>query len=315
MLKGIKKYIAKRFNYLKWMRYYSKSISFSAPKKKEIIICFDGVFPHGGLVDRLKGIVSFFQVAKALDYEFKILFYNPFYLNQFLEPNQMDWLIKPEDVKWHPFKDAFVYVVNNFNVNPMTLLKQKKANRYFVYANIDYAQVIFPHLNENELAKQWHSDFNTLFKTSELLNQRLQEETSSNYIAFHTRFTSIMGDFKDTTSLVLPQSEQDQLKEKLLTQIHALSTNKTAYVFSDSINFINYVTDNSQVKAVKGQPFHMDNFEQDTQLEGHLKTMIDFFMIAKSNQVYFLKAEQMYNSSFSKYAAIVGKTPFTHITI
>ncbi|HIC32717.1 MAG TPA: hypothetical protein EYO76_12455 [Flavobacteriaceae bacterium] len=59
----------------------------------------------------------------------------------------------------------------------------------------------------------------------------------------------------------------------------------------------------------------MDNFEENTQIEGHLKTMIDFFMIAKSSQVYFLKTEAMYNSSFSKYAAIVGETPFTYVDL
>ncbi|MBN2867670.1 MAG: hypothetical protein JXK08_03265 [Flavobacteriaceae bacterium] len=315
MRKLIKKYLAKQFYFLKWVMRYFKSISFSKPEQKQIIVCFDGVFPHGGLVDRLKGIVSFYQVAKTLDYDFKILFYNPFALDQFLEPNQVDWLVKPEAIKWHPFKDQFVHVVNDFNVNPIELIKQKKANRYFVYANIDYGRTLFPHLNEDELAHRWHTDFKLLFKISDLLNQRLQDIDTSNFIAFHTRFTSIMGDFKDTTSLVLSEGEQKQLKHKLLENIKTLSANKTAYIFSDSINFINYVTENSSIKAVEGLPFHMDNFEKNTQIEGHLKTMIDFFMIAKSSQVYFLKTEAMYNSSFSKYAAIVGEAPFTYVDL
>lgn len=315
MRKLIKKYLSKQFYFLKWVMRYFKSISFSKPEQKQIIICFDGVFSHGGLVDRLKGIVSFYQVANALDYDFKILFYHPFELERFLNPNQVDWLIKSEAIKWHPFKDQFVHVVNDFNVNPMELVKQKNANRYFVYANIDYGRALFPHLNEDALAQQWNTAFTSLFKISELLNQRLQDINTSNFIAFHTRFTSIMGDFKDTTSLVLPEVAQDQLKYKLLEKIKDLSANKTAYIFSDSINFINYVTANSSIKAIEGLPFHMDDFEKNTQMEGHLKTFIDFFMIGKSSQVYFLKTEEMYNSSFSKYAAIVGETPFTHIDL
>ena len=38
--------------------------------------------------------------------------------------------------------------------------------------------------------------------------------------------------------------------------------------------------------------------------------LIDFFMIAKSQKVYFLHVKPMYNSSFSKYAAIIGNTKF-----
>lgn len=315
MRKLIKKHLVKQFYFFKWVMRYFKSISFSKLEQKQIIVCFDGVFSHGGLVDRLKGIISFYQVAKTLDYDFKILFYNPFALDQFLEPNQVNWLIKPEAIRWHPFKDQFIHVVNDFNVNPIELIKQKKANRYFVYANIDYGRTLFPHLNEDALADKWNTDFKLLFKISDLLNQRLQDIDTSNFIAFHTRFTSIMGDFKDTTSLVLSEGEQKQLKHKLLENIKTLRANKTAYIFSDSINFINYVTANSSIKAVEGLPFHMDNFEKNSQIEGHLKTLIDFFMISKSSQVYFLKTEVMYNSSFSKYAAIVGETPFTYVDL
>ena len=84
-------------------------------------------------------------------------------------------------------------------------------------------------------------------------------------------------------------------------------------MFSDSINFIEYVRDKITIKTVEGNPFHMDNFEKTNDTNGHLKTLIDFFMISKSKKVYFLKVNPMYNSSFSKYAAIVGNTKFERL--
>lgn len=315
MLNYFKHHLKGIIKYLKWVIHYFKYLSFSKPEKQQIIICFDGVFFHGGLVDRLKGIISYYQVAVKLGYDFKILFYDPFDLDQFLIPNQVDWVLKPKDVKWHPFKDKFTYTVNKFNFDPYNSLKHNKSRRYFVYANIDYSSSIFKDFNEVALAKQWTFDFNKLFKKSPLLQQRLEEESQSKFTAFHTRFTSLMGDFKDTTSLVLSDREQQDLKQKLLEKMQFLAKDNTAFVFSDSINFIEFVTKNSMIKTIKGKPFHMDNFDTDSSIEGHLKTLVDFFMLANSEQIYFLKSDKMYSSSFSKYASFIGDVPFKSIEL
>ena len=43
------------------------------------------------------------------------------------------------------------------------------------------------------------------------------------------------------------------------------------------------------------------------------ETLVDFFMIAESQNVYFLKINPMYSSAFSKYAAIIGNKTFIKI--
>ena len=83
MNKKLRRRISLIHKQLVFLLYYSTKIKWvSKPQdKKRIIICFDGLFPHGGLVDRLKGIISFYEVAKKLDYDFYIYFEHPFPLS------------------------------------------------------------------------------------------------------------------------------------------------------------------------------------------------------------------------------------------
>lgn len=311
-LKKIKQFLGKKHKKAKLFAHYIKYFSLKPPNQKQIIVCFDGLFPHGGLVDRLKGIISFYQIAQTLGYDFKINFNNPFDLSLFLQPNNVDWQIDINNMRWHPTKTKTLYLVNNFDANPLKLIKNSKAKQFYVYANIDYSKTNFPDLNTEQLEHKWRADFNQLFKKSELLEAKLNAITTTPFISFHSRFTTLMGDFKDTTTKVLSVDEQDDLCNNLVTIINRVKAahNKNAFVFSDSINFINFVKQKVQVSSIEGQPFHMDNFNNNNNTDGHLKTLIDFFMIAKSDTVYFLNVKPMYNSSFSKYAAIVGQTNF-----
>ena len=311
-LRIIKRFFSKKHKGIIMFFYYLKYFSLKQPKKKQIIVCFDGLFPHGGLVDRLKGMVSLYQVAKELEYDFKIVFDNPFQLSSFLEPNHVQWGLQSKQVTWHPTKTKLLYLINNFKANPLQIIKKSKAHQFYVYANIDYSKSTFPELVIENVESKWREDFNELFKKSELLEAKLNELLSEPYIAFHTRFTSLMGDFEDTTSKVLLNESQSELSQTLLEIINKEKAveNKKAYVFSDSIKFIEYVKTHSDINIIEGNPFHMDNFNKSDDLNNHLKTLIDFFMIANSDQVYFLNVNPMYNSSFSKYAAIVGDTNF-----
>lgn len=311
-LKQVKQFLSKKMKEINVFFHYLKYFSFKQPEQKQIVICFDGLFSHGGLVDRLKGIISFYQIAKVLGYEFKIVFDNPFELGIFLEPNELDWELERDKISWHPTKSKCLYLMNNFNVNPLEIIKKSKSNQFFVYANIDYAKTTFPELSTIVLENKWRDDFNSLFKKSDLLKDKLNMFSSETYISFHSRFTTLMGDFHDTTTKVLSKDQKKELCIKLLALINKAKAEQKlkVYVFSDSVNFVKYVKENTEVSVVDGNPFHMDNFNKNNNLDGHLKTLIDFFLIAKSEKVYFLNIKPMHNSSFSKYAAIIGGTNF-----
>ncbi len=284
-------------------------------QKKRIIVCFNGVLPHGGLVDRLKGIVSFYEIAKYLNYDFYIQFDDPFNLDIFLEPNVIDWRIDRENVQYHPTKTKIVYTVNNFNVNPLDIIRKSDAETFLIYANVDYLKVFYPHETSEFLEVKWKTNFNELFKKSELLKLKLKEVEKDKYICFHTRFTTLMGDFVDSTSKMLSETQKGELLNTL--QINVQDILKTAkykcYAFSDSVRFLNDIKKKENVFLVEGKPFHMDNYKGGSTIERHLKTLLDFFMIANSEAVYFLKIGPMYHSSFSKYAAMIGNKPFIMI--
>ena len=315
MFKALKKHIGKQLRDLKLLKFHLKNISFEKASKKRIIVCFNGVVPHGGLVDRLKGIVSFYNIAKQLDYEFYIQFNNPFLLTEFLESNKVDWRINDSDVTYNMGSTKIINCINSFDFNPLNEIKNSNKSTFLVYANIDYLASINSNLNTIEVETLWRNHFKYLFKLSPKLNEALQQLQANTYNSFHTRFTSLMGDFTDSTSVYLNENEKKQLLESLNKQVSQLikQANKPLYAFSDSALFLEYISEKNDIKTLKGIPFHMDNYNGGSTLEAHLKTMLDFFTIVNSNEVYFLKVGKMYNSAFSKYAAIIGDKPFTKI--
>lgn len=54
----------------------------------------DGRTAHGGISDRLRGIISVYQYCKSRNIPFRINFTSPFNLDMFLVPNMYDWELK-----------------------------------------------------------------------------------------------------------------------------------------------------------------------------------------------------------------------------
>jgi hypothetical protein len=317
MIKKWKKKISLFHKELLLLLYYSWKINWRAPQdKKRIIICFDGLFPHGGIVDRLKGIISFYEVAKKLDYDFYIYFNHPFQLSYFLKPNKVNWDIKERELKYNPFSTKVIYLMDNFEVNPLELIKNSKAKTFLIYNNIDYLGVIFKGNTESENQQIWYNSYNELFLVSSELNKEIQKNHHDDRIVFHTRFTSLMGDFKDTTNIVLDENKRQKLINKLIRKMEevvVLHPDKKVYVLSDSIVFLNYIKQHTSFTVLEGNPKHSGMKNNDADLESHYKTFVDFYFMTKSDAIYLLQLDQMYNSNFSKYAAILGDVPFTSL--
>jgi hypothetical protein len=315
MLKALKKHIGKKARDFKLLKRHLKQWSFSKPAKKRIVVCFNGEVSHGGLVDRLKGIISFYDIAKQLDYDFFIQFNNPFNLDEFLEPNLYNWKILDKEVEFVLGKTKLVNCINQFDYNPLQDIKSSSKSTFLVYSNIDYLSKNNKELSTIEQEILWRNHFNYLFKKTPILEQGLNKIKSNTYNSIHTRFTSLMGDFIDSTKAILTEVERTELISQLKTQIEQLkeNTSEQLYVFSDSSVFLNQIKESKIAEVLEGKPFHMDNYAGGSTLEAHLKTMLDFFTIANSRHVYFLRVGKMYNSAFSKYAAIIGNKPFTKI--
>ena len=315
MKKKILKFIKKKIKLIKIFFLYSTNISlYTNNNKKEIIIIFDGNISHGGLVDRLKGIVSFYAIAKQTNARFKIYFTSPFNLECFLVPNQFNWIADKNDLKWNPFKSKFLLLNDNFNFNWKKSIQKTKKNKIFVYANIDYLPTIF---NE-KIEDQWLESFWELFKISDFLNEKIKLEIlPQNYISIHTRFTSLLGDFKDTANKKVSNDRKNQIFDQIKRAIKIIenqNSNIPVIVFSDSIIFLDFIKSNTNYIVLAGKPNHID-INNDKTIDSNMKTFLDFFILSKSEAIYLVRTNDMYNSAFSKYAAIAGNTKFNSIVL
>ena len=293
--------------------YYFKNITFTTNKnqKKQIIMIFDGKAKHGGLVDRLKGIISAYDIATKLNADFKIHFISPFELDIFLKPNQYNWIANVKDLYWNPFQTKIIEINNDFAINPMELVKKTNKKKIFIFANVDYLQTLNPSLNEIAANQLWKKYFDELFVKSPFLSDAIDRlNIKADSIAVHTRFTNILGDFKDSNTTEVSDEQKTVIVSELKQMINTINIenkDKSIYVFSDSITFLKEIETTTNYHILDGNPVHVDN--SNNYLDNndvHLKTFLDFFAISNCEKVYFLINSCTYNSVFSKYASIVG---------
>ena len=316
-MKKIKSKISKNIKLLKFYFLYFNKITFKNQEeksKKEIIIVFDGNFPHGGLVDRLKGILSFYQVAKSIDADFKIYFKNPFDLKEFLVPNAYDWTSTAADLSWNPFSTKILYLMLNFNFNPIEYISKSNKKKFIVFCNIDYSNAIDGTLNMAEQQKNWSNSFRELFKKSTYLDTEYSKlNIQENAVAIHARFTSLFGDFKDSPKDIATPERKKEIKSVLKNEIDKIALEnkaKNVYVFSDSIQFLDFIKQETNYVVFEGKPQHIDSDKNSNELDSHIKTFLDFYAISACEKVFLIRTKDMYNSAFSKYAAIVGNKEF-----
>lgn len=311
-MKLIKRKISGFTKFLILLNFYSKRLSFSNNnKRKQIIICYDGNFFHGGLVDRLKGIISFYEIAKILDIDFKLFFHHPFKLEEFLIPNKKDWLIQNNEIKYTFGSTKILYLVNDFKANPLELIKKSNAKTIIVYCNVDYIPTLYPEKSNNEQQTIWRNNYLELFKVSSYFKEKLILLPKNNRIVFHTRFTTLMGDFLDSTKLILQEQDKNILIQKVIKRIEdtvKLYPKNKIYILSDSQFFLEHVQKKTGYYTLEGIPQHIENNNKN--VEFHAKTFLDFYFIMESDMVFFIKIDKMYNSSFSKYASIIGDKDF-----
>lgn len=296
------------------------NITFRKIKQKKVIMCFDGYFDHGGLVDRLKGIISFYEAACQAGIEFKIFHKVPYELTEFLIPNLHDWVAKKDDMKWNPFSTKFIYGMQDFRMHPLKKIANNSCNTFFVYYNVDFLGKLLPNKTDEDIKQHWSLRFNQLFKQSPYLEQQMNNlDLPPKAIAIHTRFISIVGDFVDNSPLqVLNNLERDKLFCDLVNAIEKTKVNyldQEVFVFSDSITYLNFIKKNTPYRVIEGVPLHPDNRSRKFELERHLKTFLDFFAIANCKEVVLIRKDFMHPSAYPLYATYINKACFKEIII
>jgi len=290
-----------------------------APRR--IVFMCDEYCCTGGLCDRLRGMVSLYVLAQELGMDFKIYVDAPVRLEEYLQPNEYNWLLDEPIVR---SVDALPYRVRTHNIstgrdalNEETMRTQHELLKRVITDNPDKREF---HIYTNCYfgTDRFHDVFHKLFKPVARLQDKLDNlvPPALNYISVSCRFLNLFGDFKDDWNI---GELSDAEKQEYIDDIKALVTRlyerhqdtvDKVFVASDSITLLDAVSQLPFVFVTPGAAHHTMYHVKDGD-DNYDKEFIDFFLISRAEHVYLALKGKMYNSSYPFYASLVGNKPFT----
>lgn len=280
----------------------------------EVICMIDGKVKHGGLSDRVNGIISCFDCALKSNRNFKIIFNSPFNLLDYLIPHKYDWIIDCETLIYgNNSKPIFLRSLNTNQERErgLQLLSEfKKSNdkQLHVYSNINSVDPI-----------RYNQLFNILFKPSDQLNTILNNERAKiggKYVSATFRFQQLLNDFKEGDYRVLPEVERGKLIEKCVKAIECLHQefpDHKILVTSDSSTFLERIMKYPYTHIITGKMVHME-YTNNNDFSVHAKAFVDLYLISEAEIIHSVVVKPMYESGFPKLASKVNNRPFKLLT-
>jgi len=329
----------------KWRRkalevapYYSASAPRATNQRKQIICMYDGRMDHGGIADRLRGVISAYDVAKQMGYDFRIYFDHPFRLEYYLEPNLVDWRIAKEELCYNPEDAEAMFCGSNGTwVEPFfqRLWFKKRFREAKKQLHVYTNALLLPR------SKRYGELFQELFRPSARLQQALEAQLQSltapfsrhpspesnlpspvtrhpsPYITISLRFIGLLGDFTERDGKHIAPEEQQRLMDRCVAKISELhqqrAQNKPVLLTSDSTRFLRYAAERLNfVRYIPGDVVHID-YQDATSDDINMKLFVDMLMISRADEAFLLQTGDMYNSGFPRRAAQITGIPFHHV--
>lgn len=312
-----KRYLIDFVKSIKLYKYYLKSfISYKNIKdssEREIIVMFDGRLKHGGLSDRLWGMVSIYKYCKDFNIRYKIWFHHPFVLQSYLQPNKVDWIIDKHEIRYDLIysQPKYISMITARSEEMYKILKKKlnsKKIQQHIYTN---TRVI----NKQNFGSLYHE----LFRMSDRLKEEFYKEKSKikgKYVSCTFRFQQLLGDFKEEGYTVLSTNEEKQeLIEKCKNVLKLLFENSHCQILvtSDSVTFLESLINIEYVTIIKGEIVHPDYEVNPTQKDVYMKSFIDLYMIANAEKIYLCNIKPLYKSGFPATASCLYNKPYYEI--
>ena len=292
-------------------KYYSPTAKRATNEDKIVICMVDGKMRHGGLSDRLRGMISVYKLCEKFKLDFKIYHVSPFLLENYLVPNKIDWSINENDISFNVQDSLPVFcgsvggfLTPAFQTYYLSKMLKTKYKQIHIYTNAYITD-----------KKEFSFLFHKLFICSDSLQKVIDQQLTSiggKYISVSLRFVQLLGDFNDWAAQTLNDTEKEKLIVKCITQIEKMHNSLQNYkllIATDSITFINRILDKDYVYVTPGNPVHID-YNENNSFEIHLKTFLDFFLIANATKIYLLRNGKMYKSGFPKSASMIYNIPF-----
>ena len=284
-----------------------------------VFFVIDPHYQQGGFADRIKAIVSIYYISKINGFKYSLYFEHPFSLSRYLLPNKVNWKCSLDDLNHSICASKLSVFQASY---PIPSLKSGYQYHYYWYSGSDIIRLESTLENKECAEEWWHRSFrecyNELFTPSGYLKSliegiHLQERT---YISVHFRFVNLLGDTEGNLLRfpVLEGKDRKDLINRCLSQLSSIAdhnTNTPLYVFSDSSPFLR-LCENKGYRVIKGEL--IGNIAHSHSLEIADKTLLDFYVIGRSQKVYSVVLPGMYSGVFSQYAAIIGGAIFERIT-
>lgn len=308
----------------KWRRkalevatYYTADAPHATNTRKQIICMYDGRMDHGGIADRLRGVVSSYDVAKRMGYDFRIFFDHPFLLEDYLVPATVDWRITKEELCYNPEDAEAMFCGSNGTlVEPFfqRLWFKKRFREAHKQLHVYTNALLLPR------SKRYGELFRELFRPSERLEQalaRYSEPLKGGYVTVSLRFIGLLDDFTERDGKHISAEEQQQLMDRCVAQIRKLydrmGEKKRVLLTSDSTRFLKYAAEQLDfVYYIPGDVVHID-YQDQTPDDINMKLFVDMLLISRADEAWLLQTDKMYNSGFPRRAAQITGIPFHHI--
>ncbi len=309
--------------FIRSFQIYLKGYNLFGPGKKapaSIIVMLNNKIMHGGLVDRLKGIISGAMIAEELKIDFKVLVdENTFNLFQFLNAVEQKVVASKDEVSFNYFFSRPVLLYNLLRISKENILTRFRSKKQFhLYINMDVTNRFFPHLTEEQKLAKWRDTFSKLFKFDNYFHTYWQKQINTTKVCgIHLRFVSLLGDFDEVVNHELDENAKANLVKKCLagvTEIMKENNSEKFIVVADSAYFLDCLKTHLSGTDLVDKLFiptgvigHIDIVKYEAVLQ---KTILDFYLLSRCEEVFQVKAAGMHNSQYCRYAAILGNAPY-----
>lgn len=310
-------YIRKVVDWIKNRRlkgYYTDAEAHVENCGGKLIYMADGRMRHGGLSDRICGIVSAYNYAKKNGLIFKIHFVTPYFLQDILIPNEYDWIIFKEDISYNRNDAIPVYISHRIDYEDVKECFTKRLHKY-------HRRQIHLYTNARFFKKgEFSSLFSELFKPVPVLKTMIEanlDRIPKHYVSLTFRFQQLLGDFREDG---FPTLETEEKKEQLIAQCLKCvdyvkrKTNKAVLITSDSITFLERVENLENVYIIPGTIRHMEYTHGNADISVDMKSYVDFYMLANAEIIYLCNIPPLYQSGFPETASRVYNKLYKEIT-
>lgn len=294
-------------------RYYSPQAPRAVNAEKLVIGMADGKYLHGGLADRLRGLVTLYSCCRQKGLRFGIRFTSPFDLADYLIPNDYDWRVADGELCMNS-RDAKAVYMDNIDAQDSREPRWQQRvmercvglpyRQIHVYSSFSYVGSDFGRL------------FRELFRPSPHVEATLaphRQALGPGYISVSTRFMELLGDFREPRGgMRLDEAARADIIGRCISRIEAIHDSHPGVrilVTSDSTGFLAACRRLDYVHTVDGDIAHVDTGTA----ADHTKTFVDFLLIAGASHAYQLRTGPMYAGNFSLRAAQAGDKPHSLI--